>query len=45
MTTKPQGVEKAANLAFLMVQVNAKLQLASGGRCLGINDLKAATRQ
>lgn len=44
MTTKSQGVENAANVAFLLVNVSAKLQLESGGRWVGINDLKAHYR-
>lgn len=38
------GVENAANMAFLMVNVSAKLLKQSAGNCLGINDLKSQFR-
>lgn len=44
MTTTAVGVENAANVSFMMVNVSAKLCRESGGRWLGINDLKAHYR-
>ena len=44
MTTKEVGVENAANLAFLMVNVSAKLIKTSGGKWVGILDLKSHYR-
>jgi len=41
MTTTARGVENAANLSFLMVNVSAKLLKTSDGKCVGINDLKS----
>jgi putative transposase len=38
------GVENAANLSFLMVNVCAKLLKESDGKCVGINDLKSQFR-
>jgi putative transposase len=38
------GVENAANMAFLMVNLSAKLLHQSGGQCVGINDLKSRFR-
>lgn len=44
MTTTETGVETAANLSFLMVNVSAELLQQSAGKCVGINDLKAQYR-
>jgi putative transposase len=44
MTTTVKGVENAANLAFLMVNVSAKLLKNSEEKCVGINDLKTHFR-
>ena len=44
MTTTPRGVDNAANLSFLMVNVSAKLLKESDGKCVGINDLKSYFR-
>ena len=44
LTTTKNGVSNAANLAFLMVQVGAQLLRASGGKRVGINDLKGHYR-
>jgi len=41
MNTTKIGVENAANLSFLMVNVSAKLLKTSEGKCVGINDLKS----
>lgn len=38
------GVENAANLSFLMVNLSAKLLKESGENCVGINDLKSQFR-
>ncbi len=38
------GVENAANLSFLMVNLSAKLLTESNGKCVGINDLKSQFR-
>lgn len=38
------GVENAANMAFLMVNVSAKWLHESEGKCVGINDLKSQFR-
>ncbi len=44
MTTSENGVENAANLPFLMVNLSAKLLKERGGNCVGINDLKSQFR-
>ncbi len=44
MTTTAKGVENAANLAFLMVNVSAKLLKNSDGKCVGVLDLKTQFR-
>jgi len=44
MTTTKTGVENAANLSFLMVNVSAKIIKESVGKCVGINDLKTHYR-
>ena len=44
MTTREVGVENAANLAFLMVNVSAKLLQEGEAKCVGINDLKSQFR-
>lgn len=44
MNTSERGVENAANLAFLMVLLSAKLLRQRANRCLGINDLKSQFR-
>lgn len=44
MTTTKAGVENAANLSFLMVNLSAKLLKESNGKCVGINDLKSQFR-
>ena len=44
MNTSERGVENAANLAFLMVNLSAKLLRERANRCLGINDLKSQFR-
>jgi transposase len=44
MTKKERGVENAVNLAFLMVNVSAKMLAEKGETCLGINDLKSQYR-
>jgi putative transposase len=44
MTTTEVGVENAANLSFLMVNLSAKLLTESGENCIGINDLKSQFR-
>jgi len=41
MNTTKNGVENAANLSFLMVNVSAKLLKNSERKCVGINDLKS----
>ena len=41
MNTTETGVENAANLAFLMVNLSAKLRTEKGESCVGINDLKS----
>lgn len=43
-TTTEVGVENAANLSFLMVNVSAKLLKTEGANCVGINDLKSQFR-
>jgi len=44
MNTTKVGVENAANLAFLMVNVSAKLLKNSNEKWVGINDLKTQFR-
>lgn len=44
MNTSERGVENAANLSFLMVNVSAKLLRERATGCLGINDLKSQFR-
>lgn len=44
MNQTETGVENAANLSFLMVNVSAKLLTDSNGKCVGINDLKSRFR-
>ena len=44
MTTTEVGVENAANLSFLMVNLSAKLISEQGENCIGINDLKSQFR-
>ena len=44
MTTTAKGVENAANLAFLMVNVSAKLLKNSDEKCVGVLDLKTQFR-
>lgn len=44
MTRTETGVETAANLSFLMVNLSAKLLQESAGKCVGINDLKSQFR-
>jgi putative transposase len=44
MTRTENGVENAANLSFLMVNLSAKLLTESSGKCIGINDLKSQFR-
>jgi putative transposase len=44
MNTTEKGVENAANLSFLMVNVSAKLIKNGGQKCVGINDLKSHFR-
>jgi hypothetical protein len=44
MTTTEVGVENAANLSFLMVNVSAKLLKMCAGKWVGINDLKTHYR-
>ncbi len=44
MTRTETGVENAANLSFLMVNVSAKLMADSGEKCVSINDLKTHYR-
>lgn len=44
MTTTQAGVENAANLSFMMVNLSAKLLSEQGEKCIGINDLKSQFR-
>ncbi len=44
MNTTEVGVENAANLAFLMVNLSAKLLKEREQNCVGINDLKSQFR-
>jgi putative transposase len=44
MNTRETGVENAANLAFLMVSLSAKLIADSGENCAGVLDLKTHFR-
>jgi hypothetical protein len=41
MTTTEVGVENAANLSFMMVNLSAKLLTESRENCIGINDLES----
>ena len=44
MTTSETGVENAANLSFLLVNLSAKLLAQRAASCQGINDLKSQFR-
>jgi len=44
MNTSQTGVENAANLSFLMVNLSAKLLRQRADSCVGINDLKSQFR-
>ncbi len=44
MNTTAKGVENAANLSFLMVNVSAKLIKNSDEKCVGVLDLKTHFR-
>ncbi len=44
MVTRETGVENAANLSFMMVNVSRKLLNQSDGNCVGVNDLKSRFR-
>ena len=44
MNRTEEGVENAANLSFLMVNVSAQLLKSSAAKCVGINDLKTRYR-
>jgi hypothetical protein len=44
MTTTETGVENAANLAFMMILLSAKLIKTGAGKWVGINDLKTHYR-
>ncbi len=44
MNVTKTGVENAANLSFMMVNLSEKLLKNSDGRCVGINDLKSRYR-
>ena len=44
MNTTEIGVENAANISFMMVNVSAKLLKERGANCVGINDLKSQFR-
>ena len=44
MNTTEKGVENAANMAFLMVLLSAKLIKNSGEKCVGVLDLKTHYR-
>lgn len=44
MQTTEIGVENAANIAFLMILLSAKLLKERAGKCVGINDLKSEYR-
>lgn len=44
MNTTERGVENAANLSFLMINVSAKLLQDKSESCVGINDLKSYFR-
>ena len=41
MNQTQTGVENAANLSFLMVNLSEKLLIESNEKCIGINDLKS----
>jgi hypothetical protein len=44
MNVTPRGVENAANLSFMMVNLSAKLLAQRETSCVGINDLKSQFR-
>jgi len=44
MTRTELGVENAANMSFLMVNLSAKLLNERAANCVGINDLKSLSR-
>ena len=44
MNTTEVGVENASNLAFLMINLSAKLLKEKAENCVGINDLKSQFR-
>jgi hypothetical protein len=44
MNQTQTGVENASNVAFLMLNVSAKLLKAKERNCVGINDLKSQFR-
>jgi putative transposase len=44
MNTTENGVENAANISFMMVNLSAKLLKERGENCIGINDLKSRFR-
>jgi len=44
MNQTETGVENAANLSFLMVNLSAKLLKEQAANCVGINDLKSQFR-
>ncbi len=44
MNTTARGVENAANMSFLMVNLSAKLLAERAESCIGINDLKSQFR-
>jgi hypothetical protein len=44
MNQKQIGVENASNLAFLMINMSAKLLTERKENCVGINDLKSQYR-
>ena len=44
MNVTPRGVENASNLAFMMVNLSAKLLAERAESCVGINDLKSQFR-
>jgi putative transposase len=44
MNTTENGVENAANISFMLVNLSAKLLKERGENCIGINDLKSQFR-
>lgn len=44
MVRTKTGVENAANLSFMMVNLSEKLKLTSNGKCVSTNDLKSEYR-